>query len=133
MVIPLIADFLMHIFNFIISSSDFPYQWKHSKIIPIPKVLQPLDVSNFRPISILPSLSKVLEKIIFNQINEYLEENNMHNKFQSGFRGNYSTTTALLKISDDIRTNMNSKRLTFLVLLDLSRAFDSICYLESLE
>ena len=84
------------------------------------------DFNNFRPVSNLPFLSKILEKLVFIQLNDYINSQNVLEKFQSGFRVNHSTETALLKILNDFRVNYDSQKVTVLVLLDLSAAFDTI-------
>ncbi|CAK1588609.1 unnamed protein product [Parnassius mnemosyne] len=129
MIIPLL-DFLTpiitFILNFSISSSSFPNQWKDAQIILIPKKANPSSFSEYRPISILPFLSKVLERLVQQQINSFCLRNNILNPFQSGFRSGHSTTTALLKITDDIRHGMENHQVTLLVLLDFSNAFNTV-------
>ena len=88
--------------------------------------LDPSVFNNYRPVSNLPFLSKVLEKLAFNQVNDFLYRKNIFEKHQSGFRKYHSTETALLKILNDIRWNLDNKKLTVLVLLDLSAAFDTV-------
>lgn len=85
-------------------------------------------MSDYRPICILPSLSKVLEKLIKNQITDFLDDNELLNRYQSGFRKKHNTGTALLKVTHDIRAAMDKKLLTVLLLLDFSKAFDSISF-----
>ncbi|XP_075157728.1 uncharacterized protein LOC142230995 [Haematobia irritans] len=75
--------------------------WKHSKIIPLPK-----NCNEYRPISILSFLSKVLEKIMYKQVSDYLSDNSLLFEKQSGFRPNHSCITALTDVSEDIRCNM---------------------------
>lgn len=128
LIFPLIGDILVDIFNCILTYSQFPSSWKRSIIIPIPKVKLPSAPSDFRPISILPSLSKVLERLMFNQMSQFFEMNSLLGEFQSGFRSKHSTSTALLKITDDIRMNTDVKKLTFLCLLDFSKAFDTVVH-----
>ncbi len=84
------------------------------------------DFNNFRPVSNLPFLSKILEKLVFIQLNDFINSQNVLEKFQSGFRVNHSTETALLKILNDFRVNYDSQKVTVLVLLDLSAAFDTV-------
>ena len=88
--------------------------------------LDPTVFNNYRSVSKLPFLSKILEKLFFNQVNDFLNRKNILEKHQSGFRRNHSTETALLKILNDIRWNLDNKKLTVLVLLDLSAAFDTV-------
>ena len=111
-----------------LTSGTFPQEFKTALIKPLLKKnnLDPLLLQNYRPISNLPFLSKLLEKIVFLQLSDFLSTNCILDKFQSGFRPNHSTETALLKITNDIRVNLDSKKPTILVLLDLSAAFDTI-------
>ncbi|KAA5603856.1 hypothetical protein F3H15_35395, partial [Pseudomonas aeruginosa] len=92
----------------------------------LPKVPNPSSFSQFRPISILPILSKVLEGLVQRQLTIYLNKNNLLNSFQSGFRQGHSTVTALLKVTDDIRHAIDVGQLTVLTLLDFSSAFNSV-------
>lgn len=121
-----ILPYLLHIFNFIVTSSTFPECWKQGRIIPIPKINHPKTLNDYRPITILPVLSKIFESLIHNQICTYIDSTNRISMFQSGFRPRHSTTTALLNVVDDIRRHIDSKSVVVLVLLDFSKAFDSI-------
>ena len=71
--------------------------WRIARIIPIPKTKDPKSFAHYRPISILPFFSKVLERIVFQQLNQYLLDNHILSKFQSGFRNGHSTVTILIK------------------------------------
>ena len=129
MIIPLLdilTPVITHIFNYSLSTSTFPTTWKDAQIIPLPKKSNPSSYSDYRPISILPFLSKVLERMVHQQLSKFLSKNQLLNPFQSGFRPGHSTTTALVKIVDDIRFGMDNKCLTVLVLLDFSNAFNTI-------
>ena len=79
--------------------------------------LDPNVLNNYRPVSNLQFLSKILEKLVFNQVNDFLNMNNILEKYQSGFRRNHSTETALLKILNDTWCNLDKHKLTVLVLL----------------
>ncbi len=83
-------------------------------------------LSNYRPISNLPFIGKIIETLVFNQLNKYLNSNGYLHNFQSGFRAHHSTATALIKIIKDIRLNSDSGKISVLVLLDLSAAFDTV-------
>lgn len=131
MIIPIldiVIPTLTHIFNHSIASRTFPNIWKDAFVIPLPKKTNPSLFSDYRPISILPFLSKVLERLVHQQFRSFLCSNNLFNEFQSGFRPGHSTTTALVKISDDIRQAMDSRKLTVLALLDFKNAFNSVDY-----
>ncbi len=93
-------------------------------------------LSNYRPISNIPFIGKIIEKVAFNQLNNYLNSNGYLDNFQSGFWAHHSTETALIKIINDIRFNSDSGKISVLVLLDLSAAFDTVDHnilLERLE
>lgn len=117
---------LTHIFNHSLKTGTFPCIWKQALVRPIPKKSSPILVTEYRPISILPSLSKALERIVHRQITAYLNEHLLLDPLQSGFRTGHSTETALLKVTDDIRRAMDSRQMTILTLLDYSSAFDSV-------
>lgn len=116
-----LIPYITHIFNCIIMKSNFPENWKQAKIIPIPK-----SKNVYRPIAILPYLSKIFEKIINKQIRTYMTDNSMFSNLQSGFRPGHSCTTALQKVSEDLRSNMDSNKISLLILLDHTKAFDSV-------
>lgn len=128
LIFPLIAPYLLFIFNNIITKSYFPVCWKSAKITPIPKVKNPTLMSELRPISLLPALAKAFEFVIKTQISCHLQSNNLLCSYQSAYRSGYSTTSALLTITDDIRRQADVGRFTVLTLLDFSKAFDSICH-----
>uniref|UniRef100_A0A669CX68 Reverse transcriptase domain-containing protein n=1 Tax=Oreochromis niloticus TaxID=8128 RepID=A0A669CX68_ORENI len=114
--------------NCSLQSGVFPAAFKTAVVRPLLKKSN-LDCNNFnnhRPVSNLPFLSKILEKPVFTQINDFLNDKQILEIFQSGFRVNHSTETALLKVLNDIRCNWDSQKLSVLVLLDLSAAFDTV-------
>ncbi len=93
-------------------------------------------VSNYRPISPLPILSEVLEKIVSTQFVNYLVANNLLSKTQHSFRPKLSTATASTVVTDEIYKNMDSKKVSLLTLCDLAKPFDSVNHsmlLEKLE
>lgn len=117
---------ISHIINHSLENGCFPTLWKSANVIPLPKVSNPSSVSQLRPISILPVLSKILQNVVHKQLSMFLNHNNLLCPYQSGFRPGHSTVGALTKISDDIRLAINKQQLTALVLLDFSSAFNSI-------
>lgn len=108
---------ITHIFNTIFTTSVFPYNWKRSKIITIPKAND-----EFRLISILSFLSKIFE----DRMNYFFNSNTLLSSKRSGFRKNRSCTTSILKISEDIRTHLDHSNVTLLILLDHTKVFDSV-------
>lgn len=122
-ILPYLLPYLTHLFNTILTSGVFPKLWKIAKIFPVPKGR---NSNEFRPISILPFLSKVLERIIQKQINVHLNRFNLLVPNQSGFRPKHSCITALINVVEDIRQALDLDKVTFLVLLDFSKAFDTV-------
>ena len=86
------------------------------------------DLHNYRPISILPILSKILEKAVFHQLHSYLSENSLLSPYQLGFRANHSTQLAVTFLTDKIRRHMDKGLLTGAVFIDLKKAFDAVPY-----
>ena len=91
------------------------------------------DMGNYRPISILPIISKVFEKEVFQQLYHYLKANSILSKFQSGFRPLHSTVSALIQMCDDWSDSMDKGKLTGVVFLDIRKAFDSVDHSILLE
>ena len=88
-----IADSLCLIFNHSINSGVFPDEWKRSKVIPLFKQGERHDPNNYRPISIIPVVAKVFERIIYDQVKAFIDENKLFFRSQSGFRSLHSTVT----------------------------------------
>lgn len=125
LVLPHCDEVITHIINFSMLSSTVPNVWKKSVVLPLPKKSSPEQLPDLRPISILPTMSKILEKVISSQISTHVNEHILPCT-QSGFRAGHSTNTALLKITNDITKAIDQSRVTFAVLLDFSKAFDTI-------
>lgn len=120
-ILPFILPFITHLFNSILMSSRFPNKWRHSKIVPIPK-----SAKEYRPIAILPYLSKVFEKLLHVQMSAFLSYSALVAENQSGFRAKHSCVTTLIDVSEDLRRDIDDKQVSMLVLLDHSKAFDCI-------
>ena len=111
------------VFNNSLVSGVFPSVYKSALVKPILKMsLDPSDIKNYRPVSNLSFLSKVLERIVLSQLNEHLNHNNLLSPLQSAYRPNHSNETILLRIVSDLLTAMDNK-ICILTLLDLSAAF----------
>ena len=123
---PSIIKPLTLIINQIMKTGVFPNKMKLAKVIPIYKKEDPTQVTNYRPISLLPVLSKVVEKTIAKQLSEYFEENKLFNPNQYGFRTGHSTEHAALELVDKITSQMDNNETPINIFLDLSKAFDTI-------
>ena len=128
-----IGGVLLHLLNSSITQSDIPQSWKHSLVHPILKSGDPSDPSNFRPISIVPVITKILERAVHQQLYSYLSENHLLSPNQHGFRPNHSTETALTSISDHILSAADHGEVSLLSLLDLSKCFDVIDHTKLLS
>lgn len=121
-----VIDYITHIVNSCILESHFPTSWKEAVALPFPKTSAVTEMKQLRLISILPVMSKVLEKILASQLREYIDDYNILPLVQSGFRPAHSCTTALLCITDDILRATDEGQVTLLAALDFSRAFDTV-------
>ena len=124
--LPVTAFYILVIVNTSIVTGNYPDPWKHPFVAPIYKSGDTDDVSNYRPISLLPIVSKILERIVSDQLLNFLESFNLLANEQHGFRSKLSTETALLKVTNKIYENIESNKISLLLLLDLSKAFDSV-------
>ena len=126
---------ITNIVNLSLESGSFPDVLKVSHITPLLKKpsLSKDDMKNYRPVSNLKFISKIIEKIISNRIRSHLDKNNLSNPNQSAYKHLHSTETALLKIHNDICMNMDTGKTTALVLLDLSAAFDTLDHSSIIE
>ena len=122
----LIAESLCTIFNHSIVSGIFPDEWKLSKVIPLFKQGNRSDLNNYRPISVIPVVAKVFERIIYDQLYNYLTIHKLISRHQSGFRPLHSTVTALLEATDSWAYNIDQGNVNAVVFLDLKKAFDTV-------
>lgn len=121
-----VAPSLTEIFIQSIATGIFPSDWKEARVSPLYKSGAKTDPGNYRPISIIPTVSKIFEKIIYDQLYTYLNENNLLTPYQSGFRSLHSTLTALLEATNDWSVNIDNGLLNAVVFIDLKKAFDTI-------
>ena len=111
-----------------IDSSAFPSVWKTALVAPLHKDGPRDDINNYQPIAVLPVLSKILERHVTKSLTNYLNENNLIFKYQSAFRENHSTETALIKLTDELLFNMDNDKLTGMISIDFKKAFDLISH-----
>ena len=123
---PAIIKPLTLLINQVLNTGTFPDKLKIAKVIPIFKKGDPSLFENYRPISLLPAISKVLEKIIALQLSSYFEKNKLLFDNQYGFRPKHSTEHAALELIDKIINKMDTNEIPLNIFIDLSKAFDTI-------
>ena len=121
-----IAQPLHHLITLSIMQCKFPSSWKYSKIIPLHKKASKLEMKNYRPVAILSPLSKILEKIVYEQIYNYFSKNKIFHQNLHGYRKNRSTQTALLTMYDRWVRSAAAGNISGVVMIDLSAAFDLV-------
>ena len=107
------------------SVSKYQKKLKIAKVIPIHKKGSLNDISNYRPISLLPSISKILEKLIFKQLSTYLNEHKLLYDSQYGFRAGHSNELASIELIDRITQDLDKGKIPISIFLDLTKAFDT--------
>ena len=118
--------FLNYLFNKCLEECIFPEEFKLSIVIPVYKAGSKNEPSNFRPISILPTLSKIFEYVLFQQMKNYFDMNNFFAENQNGFRKGFNTFFTLLDFSDYIIKNFDKGLNVLGWFLDLKKAFDMV-------
>ena len=119
---------LTDLFNSSLASGIFPQCFKSALVTPILKkrCLDHNDLNNYRPVSNLCFIAKILEKLVLSQVSSYLNSHNLYNTCQSAYRPGHSTETALLKVVNDLFLSLNKGNISVLALLNFSSAFDTI-------
>lgn len=125
--VDLLVTPITHLCNLCLQSGKFPRSLKESVVVPIFKSGRKDDIANYRPISLLPSLAKIIEKMINNRLVAFLEKNNVFSNNQFGFRENKSTIDAIDSLTLNIVNNLDNKLKCVGVFLDLKKAFDTVC------
>ena len=121
-----IAPYLSYIFNRSLSERKFPDDWKSARVCPIFKSGKRDECANYRPISILSAISKIFEKLVFEQLSRYLTTNKILTDYQSGFRKGFSTCFSLLRTTNEWLVNMDKGLINGVVFLDVKKAFDTV-------
>ena len=123
-----LAPMITNIVNLSLSTSQVPCSMKKALVRPLLKKanLDPERLKNFRPVSNLPTIEKLLEQVVAHRMEEHLQVEDLHDTYQSAYRKHHSTETALVKIHADISEALDQGSLAVLITLDLSAAFDTI-------
>lgn len=117
---------LTNLINGLLTSTKIPNYLKHSIVRPIYKSGKRTDYSNYRPISILNTVEKVMEKCVYRQLCDHIEINHVLNKAQFGFRKGVGTNEALLEFSNFVHTKLNENYFIFTIFIDFTRAFETL-------
>ena len=124
-----ISPILAHLYNLCFQQTDYPDLLKIAKVIPLFKNTleeEKLDPGNYRPISLLSAINKILEKNIYSRLITFINKHNILYKYQFGFRKIHSTTLALMDVVDKIRHNLAVGKKVAGVYIDFSKAFDTV-------
>ena len=121
-----VAEALAIIFNRCVREGCFPNSLKLAKVVPIHKGDSVLTVSNYRPISLLPIFSKIMERLVYNQFITFIEKHNLLSNLQFGFQKNRSTEQAIASIISNINNAFSKKQSSYCIFLDFAKAFDTV-------
>lgn len=128
-----ISKIICHLINSSFVSGIFPNELKKAKVIPIYKKDDKKQVNNYRPVSILPSLSKIFEKAAHIQLTKFLEKFNFLDNNQHGFRSGRSVVSAAISFIESVIESLDEGKLTTGIFMDLSKAFDSVKHSKLVE
>ena len=118
--------FISTLYNLSISQRVFQNTCKVAKLKPVFKKGKKTDPSNYRPISLLPSISKIIKRVIHDKANAFLSDGDILYNYQSGFPGNHSRSLCLSFLTDNVLKGFDEGLLTGMILIDLQKAFDTI-------
>ena len=117
---------ITHIVNLAFRQGSFPSLWKCAKVVPLLKKGDPTETKNYRPVALLSVTSKIMERLVFDQMISYLESNNILHPSHHGFRAKHNTCTALLQMQDLWLDALERKEISAVVMCDMSSAFDVV-------
>ena len=121
-----VSHVLCHFINLSLRTGIFPDCLKLARVTPIPKGGDSTNAGNYRPISVLPTFSKIFEKVVYKQLSTYFEQNNIPYEHQCGFRKHMSTVQALLNHMQFMYDSIDSGNFVISVFLDFKKAFDTV-------
>ena len=121
-----ISSQLSEIFNISFSSGAFPSKLKTAKVIPVHKKDSKLDFSNYRPISLLSNIEKILERLMYNRTYKIFSDNNLIYSLQFDFRQKYSTVHALISLTENIKKDLDERNIGCGIFADFQKAFDTV-------
>ena len=121
-----IAHVIAKLLNMSVQSNKFPSHWKTAYITLVYQKGKKVDVKNYRPISILPCLSKVFERVLDEQLRIYVESNCLLSNLQHGFRKDHSCQSALISLSNTLFANLSEGLVTAVATFDFSKALDAL-------
>lgn len=122
------SKYLCILFNKSLSCAALPNDWKYAKVTPIPKTENRSLITSYRPISLLPTCAKTLEHIIFKHISVFLNDNNIIDSRQHGFRKGLSTTTQLLETIHEFAAILDKQGQIDMIFIDFEKAFDRVSH-----
>ena len=132
---PIIIEVITHVINLSLCSGEFPAKWKLARVIPLltSKELDQHSPSSYRPISLLPVISKLAERSIQSQLLNYLEESGQLSPAHHAYRSKLSTITALIHMMDSLSIATDENQISATMCVDLSAAFDCVTHVTLLD
>ena len=124
--LPLIEDAILHLVNLSISSKKFSQLWKIQLVLPLHKKNDPMDGANYRPVSHIIELGKIVEYVVHEQVYTHFKSHQLFHQNHHGFLSQHSTASALIQLHDILLENAENKEMTAALLLDRSAAFDIV-------
>ena len=132
-IIDYIADPIVYILNLSLDKSIYPDHFKIAEVVPVYKAKEKHDPSNYRPISLISNLAKIYEKILHNRLMNFLIKNDVISKNQYGFMMNKGTKDVIAYLTDYVFKKLDNRQCTAAVMLDFSKAFDTVQHAKLLE
>ena len=119
--------------NSSLTMSVFPKAWKISTIVPLPKVPHPKTATDLRPVALTPLPGKLMERLICARLQRWISDNNVLTNAQHGFRKTKSTVTAIAALLNELYKNINNNKNSYIIYLDLKKAFDTISHIKMIK